>query len=293
MSTTALHRDAFAPRQPPGMRSGLALALLVHALLIVAIAWGVRWKASEPEGVVAELWSAVPQIAAPRPTPPPPEPKPAPVVEPKPVSPPVINRPAVVAPQVDAQIAIEKAKREQAKKQADEEARQLKAQQLAEQKAEKAEQAQRDKADAAKQKADADKAAKEKAQAEKAAAAKEEAERKKNLERILGQAGATGAATDTGTAARSSAPSADYGGRVAARIKPNINLLDPVDGNPRAIVEVKLAPDGTIISKRLVQSSGVKVWDDAVLRAIDRTGILPLDNGRVPPPFQIGFRPQD
>ena len=78
-----------------------------------------------------------------------------------------------------------------------------------------------------------------------------------------------------------------------ARIKPNILLTDPVDGNPRAVVEVRLAPDGTIIAKRLVQSSGTKVWDDAVLRAIERTEMLPLDNGRAPPVFEIGFRPRD
>ena len=33
MSTASLNRDTFAPQRPPGMRSGLALALAVHALL--------------------------------------------------------------------------------------------------------------------------------------------------------------------------------------------------------------------------------------------------------------------
>ena len=79
MTAAALSHDAFAPEQPPGMRSGLVLAILAHVLLVAALAWSVNWKTSEPEGVVAELWSAMPQIAAPRPTPPP-EPRP-PVVE--------------------------------------------------------------------------------------------------------------------------------------------------------------------------------------------------------------------
>jgi colicin import membrane protein len=108
MSTSALARDAFAPRQPPGMRSGLALALGVHVLLIMALAWSVHWKTSEPDGVVAELWSTLPQIAAPR------------VAAPEPPRPPVVVEPSrrrhrlgpsrSAPPREDAQIAIEKAR---------------------------------------------------------------------------------------------------------------------------------------------------------------------------------------
>jgi colicin import membrane protein len=69
---------------------------------------------------------------------------------------------------------------------------------------------------------------------------------------------------------------------------------DAISGNPRAEVEVRLSPDGTIVGKRLVQSSGNKAWDDAVLRALDKTETLPRDvDGRVPPSLTIGFRPQD
>ena len=63
MNAAVLERDMFAPRQPPGMRSGLALAVLAHVLLIIALAWSVNWKSSEPEGIVAELWSALPLVA--------------------------------------------------------------------------------------------------------------------------------------------------------------------------------------------------------------------------------------
>ena len=80
MNAAVLERDMFAPQQPPGMRSGLALAILAHVLLIIALTFSVNWKASEPEGVVAELWSAVPQTAAPRPTPPVVKPEPTPPV---------------------------------------------------------------------------------------------------------------------------------------------------------------------------------------------------------------------
>jgi len=58
-------------------------------------------------------------------------------------------------------------------------------------------------------------------------------------------------------------------------------------------VEVRLAPDGTIVGKRLVKSSGVKSWDEAVLRALDKTEVLPRDvDGRVPSPVTIEFRPR-
>ena len=53
LAGTAAGRDALAPRRPPGMRLGLALAIGAHVLLILAIAFGVAWKTSEPDGLVA------------------------------------------------------------------------------------------------------------------------------------------------------------------------------------------------------------------------------------------------
>jgi colicin import membrane protein len=294
MNTATLpSRDPFKPRSAQRTGPALGLALFAHALLIAALAFGVNWRTSEPTSIAAELWSATPQAAAPRAVePPPPPPAPAPVKKPEPVvAPPKPQAPALP----DPQIAIEKAKREEAKRQqAEEEARQ-----------QKAEKAQRAKEELAQKKAAADKLAKEKAEAEKADklarekaekadAAKQAALRAANLKRMQGLAGATGGATDTGNALRSSAPSASYAGRIMARIKPNIVFTDAVDGNPMATVEVKLAPDGTIIGKRLVKSSGSKAWDDAVLRAIERTEVLPRDiDGRVRTPFEIDFRPRD
>jgi colicin import membrane protein len=114
------------------------------------------------------------------------------------------------------------------------------------------------------------------------------------INRFLGQLGASGGPQATGTAQQSSGPSAAYGGRVAARIKPNVVFTDTVNGNPRAEVEVRTLPDGTITTRRIVKSSGSPAWDEAVLRAIDRTGTLPRDtDGRVPASLIIGLRPQD
>jgi colicin import membrane protein len=42
-----------------------------------------------------------------------------------------------------------------------------------------------------------------------------------------------------------------------------------------------------------VRSSGLKAWDDAVIRALERTGELPRDvDGRVPSPVIIEFKPK-
>jgi len=71
-------------------------------------------------------------------------------------------------------------------------------------------------------------------------------------------------------------------------------FTDDLPGNPIAAVEVKVAPDGTIIGRRLVTSSGVASWDEAVLRAIDRTAVLPRNpDGPTPPSMLIEFRPRD
>ena len=295
-TSTTVGRDPFMPRPPKVRGRAITLAVLAHVLLILAIAFGVNWHSSEPTTVAAELWSATPQAAAPRPAEPPPTPAPEvkkPEPTPKPVEPVAPPKPTPALP--DPQIAIEKAKRDEAKRVAAEQEQQ----QLQKAKREKAEREKAERAEAERDKRAKDeqaqkKAAADKDKADKAEAARQAAAREAYLKRMAGLAGATGGETDTGTALRSSAPSASYAGRIMARIKPNIVFTDVIDGNPMATVEVKLAPDGTIVAKRLVKSSGVKSWDDAVLRAIERTEVLPRDvDGRVPPPFQIDFRPRD
>ena len=274
MSSTALQRDALMPRSPDGMGRGLMLALIAHALLVVALAFSVNWRASEPAGIEAELWAATPQFAAPRATAP--EPAPAPPEVKRPVPVPAPEPPLSKAP--DPQIAIEKARKEEARRE-EQRRDETKREQLHEQ--------QRDRDDLArKQKEQADKARKE--------AAALEAAHDKNIQRMLGQAGAATQSNTPGNAAQTAGPSAGYAGRIKARIKPNIVFADIVTGNPLATVEVRLAPDGTIVSKKLVKSSGLPAWDEAVLRAIDKTEVLPRDtDGRVPPPFEIDFRPRD
>jgi colicin import membrane protein len=148
-------------------------------------------------------------------------------------------------------------------------------------------------------------------QAEQERREKEEAERSEKLRqeqmqrlatqlggparRGTGSAGAAGtAANNPGAETRDATLSAAYQGRIRARIKPNIVLTEAVPGNPLTEVEVRAASDGTIVSRRIVKASGNPEWDEAVLRAIDRTSVLPRDvDGTMPSPITISFRPRD
>lgn len=312
-------RDQFAPPRPPARVRAIALAVLAHVLLIVALTWGVNWKTSTDQPAVqAELWSALPQQAAPRaepepqpepertPTPPqPPEPVPAP---PPPPPPP----PRQAEPDTrEADLAIEREKKRIEKEKKEKEQQRLEREKRErerkedERRAQEKERLQKEKERLEKQKQLAEEKKRKEAEdkrkqeakqeaIEKANAKAAEARRQENLRRMQGLAGATGGENATGTAQRDSGPSGSYGGRVAAKVKPHIVYPDAVAGNPRAEVEVRAAPDGTITSTRLVQSSGNKAWDDAVLRALQKTETLPRDvDGRVPSSLVIGFRPKD
>jgi colicin import membrane protein len=121
-----------------------------------------------------------------------------------------------------------------------------------------------------------------------------EQRRKAAISRMMGEAGATGDANAKGSAQKSSGPSASYGGKVRAAVKPNVVFTDDIAGNPKAEIEVRTTLDGTIISQRLVKSSGNKAWDDAAIKGVIRTGTLPRDvDGRVPTPMTLIMSPKD
>jgi len=305
------------PQEPTPWKVPIAIALGVHALLVVALAWGIAWKNdATPASFEVEVWSPEAQRAAPKaepqpepepPEPEPPKPAPEPAPEPpkpEPATPPPPPPPPKAAPSgpSDAEIALEKAK----KKKAAEEALALKKakEQAAKEQAakEKAAKEKAAKEKAAKEKAAKEKAAKEEAErvrAQKAAeekaakeraakekAAQEKAEREAaeqalkerfRKEQIERMTNLAGKADDTGSAKKASGPSATYAGKVVAAVRPNIIFPGTVNGNPSAEVEVTTLPTGEILGRKLVRSSGDPDWDAAVLRAIDRTQRLPRD----------------
>ena len=113
---------------------------------------------------------------------------------------------------------------------------------------------------------------------------------------MLGLAGASGSESATGTALKSSGPSGSYGGKVAAAVRPNVVFPEAelVSGNPGAEFDVRLAPDGTIVgTPQLVKTSGLPNWDEAALRALQKTEKLPRDvDGTVPPRLIVTLRPK-
>ncbi len=333
MNVSTADWNEFAPPPPRGRAPALSLALLAHLLLLAALAWGLNWKRqADTLAVDAELWAAVPTQAAPRAQAPPqpvpkPAPKPAPAPVPKPAPPPpppvpdTATRDAEIALARQKQQAQEQAARELKERQLREKAQQeAAAKQAAEKKA--ADKREADKL-AAEKKAAEQKLAQEKLEKEKLTREKQvleakrqealkaeaqkkeatakvqkekelEALRQDNLKRMTGMANATGAANATGKDLKTAGPSGSYAGKVAARVRPNIVFTDEITSNPTAEVEVHAAVDGTITSRKLVKSSGIKAWDDAVIKAIDKTDKLPVDtDGRVPDDMIISFRPRD
>ena len=310
----------FAPPPPPGTGRSLGLALLVHFLLMVALTAGIQWKQDNSLSVEAELWAAIPMAAAPKPVEVEPPPPPAP---PPPAPKEVVKPPPAPTSNVDADIALAKRKKqleEEQKKQEALEAERLKRELLKKEEEKKAKLREKElKEKEQKEKAIKEKELKEKEKKEKerkekelkdketkklqeqkdaktspADAKKIEALRQENMKRIAGMAGATGDENATGTAQRAAGPSDSYGGRIRARIKPNITFTEDVASNASADVEVRCAPDGTIVGKKLIKSSGNAAWDNAVLKAIDKTEILPRDiDGRIHSPLVISFRPKD
>jgi colicin import membrane protein len=285
----AADRFEFSPPPQPGLVRAFALAVLAHILLMIALTWGIRWNRENENAVAeAELWSSVPQQAAPKLVEQPPPPPPAPPQK-------VVTPPPPPAPR-QADIAIEREKKKQeladkqrqelekqkkleARKKIEEQKREL----LAQKKEAEDRQKREEQAKETKQKA------KQRDEEKKLAALREE-----QMRRIQGLAGATGGEESRGTALRSAGPSDSYAGRIRARVKPNIVFTDDVAGNPTAEVDVAMAPDGTITSRKIRKSSGVKSWDDAVLRALDKTEVLPRDvDGRVHTPLTLVFKLRD
>jgi colicin import membrane protein len=299
----AADRPEFMPPPEPGLLRSIALAVLAHVVLVLALSWGLRWKQDDNRiSVEAEIWSSAVQQAAPKPVEtapaPPPPPPPAPKVE----QPKVEEPPTPTPEQREAEIAIEREKQRQAQDKARREEAERQRELAEKKEAERQRQlAEKKRLEEQQKKQELARKAEEKKREEQAQAKRKLEDeqrmaklREENLKRIQGLAGATGAPTATGTAPRAAGPSDSYAGRIRARVKPNIVFTDDVPGNPMAVVEVRLAPDGTIIGKRITKASGIKSWDDAVMRALDRTEVLPRDvDGRVHTPMEIVFRPRD
>lgn len=282
----------------PGRWRALTFAALMHALLFAFLWIGVRWQNDTPATIEAEVWSPETREAAPLPVPQK-EPEPQPVVKetpkPKVVEEAPVPKPDIALEQEKKRKALEEKKRhedelrkEKEKKRLEEEKERLA--KLKEQ--EETKRLEKEKAEKAKKDAAEKKRKQEEADAKLLAKARDE-----EMRRITG--GVTGSG-GTGEQAKSQGGRADAGymQKIAARIKSHTVFNVPVDlvGNPPVEFLVELLPDGTLRgTPRKLKSSNVPGFDEAVLRAIDKSQPFPRDDktGSVPSRITISHRPKD
>jgi colicin import membrane protein len=298
----------------PNRWPSIALAAAMHAGLLAFLFIGVNWQNTAPVAVEAEVWDMKTQAAAP----PPPEvaePAPAPAPEPKPVEPAPLEKPAAPKPP-DIALAREKRKAEQRKLLEEERreenkleeaklARELKAQKKAEQLAEKKAQELADKkaAEADTKLAEkklAEKKLADKLKADKLAKAKSEAAEQAKLDKVRADEmrRITAGAGTSGEAAKSSASHIDTGylASITSKIKSTTSYAGSTDvaGNPKAIFKVEELPTGEIISVKLVKSSGIAAFDEAVERGINKASPLPKKkDGTVARTVEVAFSMKD
>jgi colicin import membrane protein len=285
------------PRRWPA----IALAAAVHAGLLAFLYVGISWQNTAPVAVEAEVWDMKTQAAAPPPPPPPQvlEPEPAPAPIPKVVQPPVVEQPAAPKP---PDIALEREKRKAEKRKLLEEekeqlAKELKAQKLAEKKAQ--ELADKKAEELADKKLEEKKLA-DKLKAEKLAKSRLAAEEQKKLDKVRADEmrRITAGAGTSGEAAKATAPRLDTGylASITSKIKSTTSYLGSTDvpGNPKAVFKVEELPTGEIISVKLVKSSGIAAFDDAVEKGIIKSSPLPKKkNGTVERTLEIAFSMKD
>lgn len=228
---------AHAPQSHP-FSSG-ALALLVHVGFFSLLIFGVNWRATEPPGMVVDLWSSLPappQQALAPPPPPPPEPVPVKKIEPKPA-------PPVQTSKTD--IALKDKKRKEDKP---------KLEPTKPNKPEKLKQEQ-PKQDQLKQD-----------QARQAETARQQ-EALNQLARLAQARQDAAHQTVVG----------EYSDRIKGKIRQKLNRALCGDGNPQLIFDIALLPTGQIRGKPVLRkSSGIPACDKAVEDAILLSEPLPV-----------------
>jgi len=249
----------------PGKNTALILAGIMHILLFLFLWVGIHWQSKTPVGVDAEIWDMNAREAAPIPVA---EVPPPPVVE-------KTEPPKPSAQEVEAEHEVEIAlEREKEKKLA--EKKQLEAQQEEKKRQEDLEKEQKKQELA-------------KVAEQKKADALAQKQRDDNLKRLTSQIAGSGGSGDAVKSTGNNRVDASYAGKIAAKIKSNMNYLgsDNIAGNPTAEFRIDLFPDGSIRgSPHKTKSSGVPLFDEAVERAIIKSVPYPADkSGNVPDYF--------
>ena len=238
-----------------------SFSLIAHLGLVAFLVVGISWNNSTPSGVEVELWDAVPQVQS----------------TPEPELKTVIKEEA-------ADIAVKKkpVEKEPPKKEA------VKEIPKAVKPPPPKEKEQPKKAETPKVLSPAEIKAN-------ATAEKVRADQLARLRAAAGAEGGSGGTVGSGVGGGGNAPP-DWTDKVIKKVKPLIVFnAESVSGNPAAVIQVSLAPDGAILNTSLVSSSGNSSWDRAVLLALSRAESLPKDdNGKIPQrEVKLTFKPKD
>ena len=243
-------------RREPALGPSLALSALAHTILILVLFIGVRFQSSTPETVEVELWQP-PPAAPPAPVveQPKPPPPPPPVVKPEPV-PPEVKKPDIALPEKPKPKPKPEPKKVEVKPPPKPQP----------------------KRDIALEKMAKEQAAREEQQLE------AQAQERQMRELIARQ-----------QAAALSKALATWSDRIRAKVRSNIILTQDIPGNPEAIFDVALLPNGEVLTVRKRKSSGNPAYDDAVERAIMKSSPLPLPDDRsvFRRDLELKFHPQD
>ncbi|HEX7972509.1 MAG TPA: cell envelope integrity protein TolA [Thiobacillus sp.] len=71
-----------------------------------------------------------------------------------------------------------------------------------------------------------------------------------------------------------------YRDMISAKVRGNTRLPDNLTGNPEVRCLVRLLPTGEVQSVRVTRPSGNAAYDEAVVRAIEKSSPLPLPGDR-------------
>lgn len=260
-----------------------ALAVGVHAVLLVGMLVSFNWKAAHPVQNVTEveLWDKLPApkaIDTPKPEPKPiieekPEPKP----EPKPI---VEEKPKPEEPKVD--IELEKKKKELEQKQKEAEIKKDKELQEKLDQKKKLEELQAQ---------SREETLKDRKVAEKS---KKDALKKLQQDSLSEEKGNEDKQASTANASLIG----EYTEKIKAKIRGNVNKALCGDGNPQLIFEISVLPTGQLSgTPKITKSSGSDACDEAVERAIIASEPLPLpEDASLKSQFKnlkLKFRPND
>ena len=258
----------------PGRYGALTLAVLMHLALMFFFWFGIRWQNNAPVTVEAEVWDVKIREAAPKAVQPPPvevKPEPKPEVKPEPTPEPKAD---IKPPDLVLERELKKKEqRKQEKLALEEKKKKEEKEKLARLEEEKRlDQLKQDKADKAKKDKEL---AKEKSRREKEEQIKLDKLRADQMARITS---GNGPASATGDAARSTGPRGDpnYAQAIRAKIKSSLNFGgDAINSNPKVVFTVVLLPSGEVMNVKLLKSSGVPAFDEAVEKAINKASPLP------------------